>query len=165
MIAVMLQARRAAEQLAQHRGARRYNNYIGEVARLTDRVLRTIPDRAARGDRRLLDGWLRRDERGARRNLRDYSVVESWEGYFDNLSGRLAADRRLLARLPLHAFVYGGRQDTVASARRERAVGGGAARGRGAGAERRSTPARHASRRSSSTSRRRSAFAGRALRG
>ena len=47
--------------------------------------------------------------------LRRYSVVESWEGFFDNLSSLLAADRSLLARMPLHAFVYGGRNDTVAN--------------------------------------------------
>ena len=55
--------------------------------------------------------------------LRRYSVVESWEGYFDNLTSKLAADRRLLARLPLHAFVYGGRNDTVAQPRRGRTRG------------------------------------------
>ena len=46
--------------------------------------------------------------------LRTYSVVESWEGFFNNLSGELAADRPLLGLLPLHAFVYGGRSDTIA---------------------------------------------------
>ena len=90
-----------------------YNDYIGEVQRLTDRVLRTRPDRASRGIAGYSMGGF-----GAMNvalaQLRSYSVVESWEGFFNNLSGQLAADRPLLAHLPLHAFVYGGRSDTVA---------------------------------------------------
>jgi enterochelin esterase-like enzyme len=47
-------------------------------------------------------------------HLGTFSVVESWEGYFNNLSPELAADRPLLRRLPLHAFVYGGASDNIA---------------------------------------------------
>ena len=49
----------------------------------------------------------------ALRQLRSYSLVESWEGDFANLSGELRADRPLLRRLPLRAFVWGGAQDSV----------------------------------------------------
>jgi enterochelin esterase-like enzyme len=90
-----------------------YNAYIGELQQLTDRVLPTIPDRASRGIAGYSMGGF-----GAMNvaltQLRSYSVVESWEGFFNNLSGQLAADRPLLARMPLHAFVYGGRSDRVA---------------------------------------------------
>src|ERR1019366_9189126 len=84
-----------------------YNAYISEVQRLTDRVLRTIPNRASRGIAGYSMGGF-----GAMNvaliQLGSYSVVESWEGFFNNLSGQLATDRPLLARMPLHAFVYGG---------------------------------------------------------
>ena len=90
-----------------------YNAYIGEVQQLTDRVLPTIPDRGSRGIAGYSMGGF-----GAMNvaltQLGSYSVVESWEGFFNNLSGQLAADRPLLARMPLHAFVYGGRSDRVA---------------------------------------------------
>ena len=89
-----------------------YNDYVGEVQRLTDRVLRTLPDRASRAIAGYSMGGF-----GAMNvalaQLRSYSVVESWEGYFNNLQSELAADHGLLARLPLHAFVYAGRSDKV----------------------------------------------------
>jgi S-formylglutathione hydrolase FrmB len=95
------------------RSGPQYNAYIGEVQRLTDQVLRTIPNRASRGIAGYSMGGF-----GAMNvaltQLRSYSLVESWEGFFNNLSGALAADRPLLARMPLHAFVYGGRSDRVA---------------------------------------------------
>jgi S-formylglutathione hydrolase FrmB len=115
LIAVMLQAGGLPDnwQNATWRGGPQYNTYIGEVQRLTDRVLRTIPARASRAIAGYSMGGF-----GAMNvalaQLRNYSVVESWEGFFDNLSGELAADRPLLRRLPLHAFVYGGSADTVA---------------------------------------------------
>ena len=118
MIAVMLQAAGQTNNWRNTFGAAgrtgpQYNAYIGEVQRLTDRVLRTIPDRASRGIAGYSMGGF-----GAMNvalsQLRSYSVVESWEGFFNNLSGQLAADRPLLARMPLHAFVYGGTSDRVA---------------------------------------------------
>jgi S-formylglutathione hydrolase FrmB len=109
----------------------RYNDYIGEVQRLTDRVLRTRPDRASRGIAGYSMGGF-----GAMNvalaQLRSYSVVESWEGYFNNLDGLLAADRPLLAHLPLHAFVYGGLSDQVTGHAED---GPWAAALRGAGAD------------------------------
>ena len=93
-------------------GGPRYNAYVGEVQQLTDRALRTIPSRASRAIAGYSMGGF-----GAMNvalaQLRNYSVVESWEGFFNNLSGELAADRPLLHRLPLHVFVYGGLSDTV----------------------------------------------------
>jgi enterochelin esterase-like enzyme len=117
MIAVMLQAnglpnnwRNGVAGIGQ--AGPQYNDYIGEVQRLTDRVLRTRPDRASRAIAGYSMGGF-----GAMNvalaQLTNYSVVESWEGYFNNLSGELAADRPLLAHLPLHAFVYAGRSDRV----------------------------------------------------
>jgi S-formylglutathione hydrolase FrmB len=112
LIAVMLQGTGLPNNWRNTSGPR-YNSYIGEVQQLTDRVLRTIPNRASRGIAGYSMGGF-----GAMNvalvQLRRYSVVESWEGFFNALSGKLAADRPLLAHLPLHAFVYGGLSDTIA---------------------------------------------------
>jgi S-formylglutathione hydrolase FrmB len=118
LIAVMLQGNGLTNNWRNTYGAAgptgpQYNAYIGEVQRLTDRVLRTIPSRASRAIAGYSMGGF-----GAMNvalsQLGSYSVVESWEGFFNNLSGQLAADRPLLARMPLHAFVYGGLSDRVA---------------------------------------------------
>jgi len=114
VIAVMLQADGLPNSWLNTARAR-YGNYVVEVTRVADHVLRTIPDRTARAIAGYSMGGFGAMH-AALTNLRTYAVVESWEGYFDNLSADLAADRRLLARLPLHAFVYGGLQDTVATA-------------------------------------------------
>jgi len=111
MIAVMLQGAGAPADWRNVKGADFYN-YIGEAQRLTDRVLRTIPSRSARAIAGYSMGGY-----GAMNvaltQLHRYSVVESWEGHFANLQSELSADRRLLKQLPLHAFVWGGAQDTV----------------------------------------------------
>lgn len=111
MIAVMLQGAGAPADWRNTAGAG-YYNYIGEAQRLTDRVLATIPARSARAIAGYSMGGF-----GAMNvaltQLRRYSVVESWEGQFANLQSELNADRRLLKQLPLHAFVWGGAQDTV----------------------------------------------------
>lgn len=118
LIAVMLEADGLPDNWRNTPGVR-YNSYVGEVQRLTDRILRTIPERASRGIAGYSMGGF-----GAMNvalgQLRSYSVVESWEGFFNNLQGELAADRPLLARMPLHAFVYGGLQDTIASPAEDR---------------------------------------------
>jgi hypothetical protein len=41
--------------------------------------------------------------------------VESWLGFFNGLEGELRADRPYLSRTGLHAFVYGGSEDTIAN--------------------------------------------------
>jgi enterochelin esterase-like enzyme len=113
MIAVMLQADGLPNNWRNTPGPL-YNDYVSEVRQLTDRTLRTIPARASRGIAGYSMGGF-----GAMNvalaHLRSYSVVESWEGYFNSLSRALAADRPLLERMPLHAFVWGGRGDTIAS--------------------------------------------------
>jgi S-formylglutathione hydrolase FrmB len=132
MIAVMLQAGGLPDNWRNTAGPK-YDSYVGEVQRLTDRVLRTIPNRASRGIAGYSMGGF-----GAMNialaQLSDYSVVESWEGFFDNLTGRLAADRRLLRSLPLHAFLWGALQDRVANPR-EDAPWAAALRAAGADAE------------------------------
>jgi S-formylglutathione hydrolase FrmB len=111
MIAVMLEGAGAPEDWRNtaHAG---YYNYVVEAQRLTDRVLHTIPARSARAIAGYSMGGY-----GAMNlaltQLHRYSVVESWEGHFENLQGVLKADRRALKQLPLHAFVWGGAQDTV----------------------------------------------------
>jgi S-formylglutathione hydrolase FrmB len=111
LIAVMLSGAGAPQNWLNTSGPR-YYSYIGEVQRLTDRVLPTIPNRSARAIAGYSMGGF-----GAMNvalsQLTNYSVVESWEGQFANLGSELTADRRLLAHLPLHAFVWGGEQDTV----------------------------------------------------
>jgi enterochelin esterase-like enzyme len=111
MIAVMLEGAGAPADWRNVKGAG-YYSYVGEAQRLTDRVLRTIPARSARGIAGYSMGGY-----GAMNvalsQLHRYSLVESWEGDFTNLQSRLSADRQLLKQLPLHAFVWGGAQDTV----------------------------------------------------
>jgi S-formylglutathione hydrolase FrmB len=111
LIAVMLQGAPSPQNWLNTAGPR-YYSYIAEVQRLTDAVLRTIPTRAARAIAGYSMGGFGAMN-VALEQLRSYSVVESWEGQFANLSGELAADRPLLRHLPLHAFVWGGAQDTV----------------------------------------------------
>ena len=113
MIAVMLEANGLPDNWRNTPGPR-YENYVGEVARLTDAILPTLTGRASRGIAGYSMGGFGAME-VALSQLRRYSVVESWEGFFDNLSSLLAADRSLLARMPLHVFVYGGRNDTIAN--------------------------------------------------
>ena len=113
LIAVMLQANGLPNSWLDTARAH-YGSYVVEVPRVVDRVLRTIPNR----DSRAIAGYSMGGfgaMHAALTNLRTYSVVESWEGYFNNLAAQLHADRALLKRLPLHAFVYGGLQDAVAS--------------------------------------------------
>jgi S-formylglutathione hydrolase FrmB len=111
LIAVMLQASGSPQNWLNTAGPR-YYSYVSEVQRLSDRVLRTIPARSARAIAGYSMGGF-----GAMNvalaQPRSYSVVESWEGQFANLSGELRADRPLLAHMPLKAFVWGGAQDTV----------------------------------------------------
>ena len=113
MIAVMLEANGLPDNWRNTPGPR-YESYVSEVASLTDAILPTLTGRASRGIAGYSMGGFGAME-VALSQLRRYSVVESWEGFFDNLSSLLAADRSQLARMPLHAFIYGGRNDTVAN--------------------------------------------------
>jgi enterochelin esterase-like enzyme len=113
MIVVMLEGAGRTDNW-RNGGGPAYESYVTEAQRLVDRVLPTIPNRASRAIAGYSMGGF-----GAMnialKNLKSFSVAESWEGYFDGLSGELVADRSLLAKLPFHAFVYGGASDPVAS--------------------------------------------------
>jgi S-formylglutathione hydrolase FrmB len=61
-----------------------------------------------------------------------FAVVESWLGFFDSLGGELRADRPVLQRLGLHAFLYGAEADPVAVPQEDPAF---AAKLRAAGAQ------------------------------
>jgi enterochelin esterase-like enzyme len=112
VIAVMLEANGLPDNWRNTSGPR-YEGYVSEVVSVAGRVLRAIPDRSARAIAGYSMGGF-----GAMNvalsHLRTFSVVESWEGFFNNLAPELAADRPLLRRLPLHAFVYGGASDQIA---------------------------------------------------
>jgi enterochelin esterase-like enzyme len=94
-------------------GATRYEAYVLEVQRLVDRMLPTIPDR----DARAIAGYSMGGYGAMHLALahpRSFAVAESWLGFFNGLEGRLHADRSLISRLGLRAFVYGGASDDIA---------------------------------------------------
>jgi enterochelin esterase-like enzyme len=113
MIAVMIQ-----DQSGLHNwrnvGGRHSASYVIEVQELVDRMLPTIPTRAARAIAGSSMGGF-----GAMHVTLAYpyrfAVVESWLGFFDNLGGELRKDRTVLSRLGLHAFLYGAEADPVAN--------------------------------------------------
>jgi hypothetical protein len=113
MIAVMVQGGPGAN-LWRNQGSIHYESYVLEVQELIDRMLPTIPARDARaivGDS--MGGY------GAMNltlsNPYRFGVVESWLSFFNGLEGTLHADRPIIARLGLHAFIYGGEQDHIAN--------------------------------------------------
>jgi Putative esterase len=113
MIAVMVQGGPGAN-LWRNQGSIHYESYVLEVQELIDRMLPTVPARDARaivGDS--MGGY------GAMNltlsNPYRFGVVESWLSFFNGLEGTLHADRPIIARLGLHAFVYGGEQDHIAN--------------------------------------------------
>lgn len=91
-----------------------YESYVLEVQQLVDRMLPTLASR----DSRAIVG----DSMGgygamhiALANPYRFGVAESWLGFFDGLQGQLHADRPVIRRLGLHAFVYGGEEDHIAN--------------------------------------------------
>jgi Putative esterase len=113
LIAVMIQGGPGANNW---RG--KYHAYVLEVQQLVDRMLPTIPTRAGRaiaGDS--MGGY------GAMNialgNAQRFSVVESWLGFFNGLGGELKAATPTIEREGLHAFVYGGADDTIANPNEE----------------------------------------------
>jgi enterochelin esterase-like enzyme len=88
-------------------------SYVVEVQELVDRMLPTIATRAGRAIAGSSMGGF-----GAMHvalaNPYRFSVVESWLGYFNHLAGELRADRPIIKRLGLHAFLYGAAADPVA---------------------------------------------------
>jgi enterochelin esterase-like enzyme len=114
MIAVMIQGGPGSNNWRNHWGGRDYGSYVLEVQQLVDRMLPTIPARAARaiaGDS--MGGY------GAMNialgNPYRFGVVESWLGFFNGLGGQLHADTPIISRLGLHAFVYGAESDRIAN--------------------------------------------------
>lgn len=112
MIAVMIQGGRGANNWRDYQG-RNYEAYVLEVQELVDRTLPTVAERDARaiaGDS--MGGYGAMNV--ALSHPYRFGAVESWLGFFNGLEGQLRADRPVLARMGLRAFVYGGASDTIA---------------------------------------------------
>ena len=113
MIAVMIQGGPGANNWRDW-GRRNYASYVVEVQELVDRMLPTV---ATRGGRAIagesMGGYGAMNV--ALGNPDRFAVVESWLGFFNGLDGNLRADRPILARLGLHAFLYGAAADRIAS--------------------------------------------------
>jgi enterochelin esterase-like enzyme len=113
LIAVMIQGGQGTNNW-RDLGAKRYATYVLEVQALVDRTLPTVADRAGRaiagysmGGYGAMNIALTHPER--------FAVVESWLGFFAGLERELRADRLLLSRVGLRAFVYGGASDVITS--------------------------------------------------
>ncbi len=112
MIAVMIQDRPTLNNWRDV-GEHHDGTYVVEVQELVDRLLKSVPARDARaiaGDS--MGGFGAMNV--ALANPTRFSVVESWLGFFNNLEGALHADQPTIARLGLHAFLYGAAEDPVA---------------------------------------------------
>jgi enterochelin esterase-like enzyme len=133
MIAVMIQDRSGLANW-QNLGRRHSETYVVEVQELIDRMLPTIATRAGRAIAGSSMGGFGAMH-AALANPERFAVVESWLGYFNNLEGELRADRPILSRLGLHAFLYGAAADPVADPEEDPAF---AAELRAAGAQARS---------------------------
>ena len=94
-------------------GTRHSATYVVEVQELVDRMFRTIPSRSGRAIAGSSMGGFGAMNVALSNPLR-FSVVESWLGFFDNLHESLRADRPVISRLGLHAFLYGAEEDPVA---------------------------------------------------
>ncbi len=112
MIAVMIQGGPGSNNW-RNLGAMRYESYVLEVQQMIDR---TLPTLAAR-DSRAIAG----DSMGgygamnvALGNPYRFGVVESWLGFFNGLGRELHAERPVIERLGLRAFLYGGESDRIA---------------------------------------------------
>jgi S-formylglutathione hydrolase FrmB len=112
LIVVMIQDRSGLESW-QDVGRRHSATYVTEVQDLIDRMLRTVPTRAGRAIAGSSMGGFGAMNVALTNPLR-YAVVESWLGYFNNLEGALRADRPIISRLGLHAFLYGAAADAAA---------------------------------------------------
>ncbi len=112
MIAVMIQDLPGLNNW-RDLGSRHSETYVVEVQELVDRMLRTIPTRAARAIAGSSMGGFGAMNVALANPLR-FAVVESWLGFFNNLGGALRADQPVISRLGLHAFLYGAAADPVA---------------------------------------------------
>jgi enterochelin esterase-like enzyme len=136
LIAVMIQGGPGANNWRYS-----YETYVLEVQQMIDRMLPTIPVRNARaiaGDS--MGGYGAMNV--ALGNPFRFGVVESWLGFFNGLEGELRADRPVLRRMGLHAFLYGGESDHVADPS-ENAPFAGELRRAGANAESAVYPGEH----------------------
>jgi S-formylglutathione hydrolase FrmB len=112
LITVMIQGGKGANNW-RDQGTHRYESYVVEVQELIDRMLPTVASRGARaiaGDS--MGGYGAMNV--ALGHPQRFSIVESWLGFFNGLSGELRAARPVIARDGLHAFLYGGASDTIA---------------------------------------------------
>jgi len=95
-------------------GDTHYESYVLEVQRLIDRMLPTIPDR----DARAIAGYSMGGYGAMHTALTHptvFGTVESWLGFFNGLTSQLRADRSVIAREGLRAYVYGGADDVIAN--------------------------------------------------
>jgi enterochelin esterase-like enzyme len=112
LIAVMIEGGQGADNWRNIHGLN-YESYVIEAQELVDRMLPTIAGRDGRaiagdsmGGYGAMNVVLGHPDR--------FSVVESWLGFFNGLEGQLRADRPILSRIGLHAFMYGGESDDIA---------------------------------------------------
>jgi enterochelin esterase-like enzyme len=113
MIAVMIQGGAGTNNWRDH-GLRRYESYVLEVQKLTDRTLATVADRSGRA----IAGYSMGGYGAANIALGHpdrFAVLESWLGFFDGLQGKLRAERPTLSRIGMRAFLYGGASDQIAN--------------------------------------------------
>jgi enterochelin esterase-like enzyme len=112
MIAVMIQGGPGSNNWRDI-GGMRYESYVLEVQELIDRMLPTI---ATRGGRAIAGASM--GGYGAMNvalgNPFRFGVVESWLGFFNGLDQELRADRPIISRLGLRAYLYGGASDHIA---------------------------------------------------
>jgi hypothetical protein len=141
LIAVMIQGGPGSNNW-RNVGPMHYESYVLEVQELIDRMLPTVAARDARA--------IAGDSMGgygavnvALGNPFRFGVVESWLGFFNGLGDELRADRPIISRLGLHAYLYGGESDHIADPS-ENAPFAAALRAAGARAHRRHAHLRRA---------------------
>jgi enterochelin esterase-like enzyme len=113
VIAVMIQGGPGSNNWL-NTGSQHYESYVLEVQRLVDRLLPTIPTR----DARAIAGYSMGGYGAmhiALTHPTDFGTAESWLGFFNGLSATLPADRSVISRLGLRAYVYGGAEDHIAN--------------------------------------------------
>ncbi len=112
LIAVMIQGGPGANNW-RNLGDLYYESYVLEVQELIDRMLPTVAARQGRAIAGLSMGGYGAMELTLNNPSR-FGVVESWLGFFNGLEGQLRLDRPAISKLGLRAFLYGGREDTIA---------------------------------------------------
>jgi enterochelin esterase-like enzyme len=113
MIAIMVQGGRGANNWRNLGGAY-YESYVLETQEIVDRTLPTIAKRGSRAIAGLSMGGYGAMELTLNNPYR-FGVVESWLGFFNGLEDQLRLDHDTISKLGLHAFLYGGSEDTIAN--------------------------------------------------